>query len=96
MRQMRSMGGQLTFDLAGGVDAGRRFVEATSIARQATSLGGPETLVCHSATTTHVKLTPEELEASGIGEGTVRVSCGLEHVDDLMADFARGLDAAGN
>jgi len=96
VRQMRSMGGQLTFDLAGGVDAGRRFVEATSIARQATSLGGPETLVCHSATTTHVKLTPEELEASGIGEGTVRVSCGLEHVDDLMADFARGLDAAGN
>ncbi|MED5393896.1 MAG: aminotransferase class I/II-fold pyridoxal phosphate-dependent enzyme [Actinomycetota bacterium] len=96
VRQMRSMGGQLTFDLAGGVDAGRRFVEATAIARQATSLGGPETLVCHSATTTHVKLTPEELEASGIGEGTVRVSCGLEHVDDLMVDFARGLDAAGN
>ena len=96
VRQMRSMGGQLTFDLAGGIDAGRRFVEATSIARQATSLGGPETLVCHSATTTHVSLTPEELEASGIGEGTVRVSCGLEHVDDLMADFVRGLDAAGN
>ena len=96
VRQMRSMGGQLTFDLAGGIDAGRRFVEATSIARQATSLGGPETLVCHSATTTHVSLTPEELEASGIGEGTVRVSCGLEHLDDLMADFVRGLDAAGN
>ena len=52
--------------------------------------------MCHSATTTHVRLTPEELEASGIGEGTVRVSCGLEHVDDLMADFVRGLDAAGN
>ena len=96
VRQMRSMGGQLTFDLAGGIDAGRRFVEATAIARQATSLGGPETLVCHSATTTHVSLTPEELEASGIGEGTVRVSCGLEHLDDLMADFVRGLDAAGN
>ena len=96
VRQMRSTGGQLTFELTGGIDAGRRFVEATSIARQATSLGGPETLVCHSATTTHVSLTPEELEASGIGEGTVRVSCGLEHVDDLMADFVRGLDAAGN
>jgi len=94
-RQMRSMGGLLTFDLADGLDAGRRFVEATSIARQATSLGGPETLLCHSATTTHVSLTPEELEASGIGEGTVRVSCGLENVDDLVADFGRGLDAAG-
>ena len=95
VRQMRSMGGLLTFDLAGGLQAGRRFVEATSIARQATSLGGPETLLCHSATTTHVSLTPEELEASGIGEGTVRVSCGLENVDDLVADFGRGLDAAG-
>ncbi len=95
VRQMRSMGGLLTFDLAGGLEAGRRFVEATSIARQATSLGGPETLLCHSATTTHVSLTPEELEASGIGDGTVRVSCGLENVDDLVADFGRGLDAAG-
>jgi cystathionine beta-lyase/cystathionine gamma-synthase len=95
VRQMRSMGGLFTFDLAGGLEAGRRFVEATSIARQATSLGGPETLLCHSATTTHVSLTPEELEASGIGEGTVRVSCGLENVDDLVADFGRGLDAAG-
>ena len=95
VRQMRSMGGLLTFDLAGGLEAGRRFVEATSIARQATSLGGPETLLCHSATTTHVSLTPEELEASGIGEGTVRVSCGLENVDDLVVDFGRGLDAAG-
>ena len=95
VRQMRSMGGLLTFDLAGGLQAGRRFVEATSIARQATSLGGPETLLCHSATTTHVSLTPEELEASGIGDGTVRVSCGLENVDDLVADFGRGLDAAG-
>ena len=95
VRQMRSMGGLLTFDLAGGLEAGRRFVEATSIARQATSLGGPETLLCHSATTTHVSLTPEEMEASGIGEGTVRVSCGLENVDDLVADFGRGLDAAG-
>ena len=94
VRQMRSMGGLLTFDLAGGLEAGRRFVEATSIARQATSLGGPETLLCHSATTTHVSLTPEELEASGIGEGTVRVSCGLENVGDLIADFGRGLDAA--
>ena len=45
------------------------------------------------ATSTHVGLTPEELAASGIGEGTVRVSCGLEHVDDLLDDFSRGLEA---
>ncbi|HAQ21982.1 MAG TPA: Cys/Met metabolism PLP-dependent enzyme [Acidimicrobiaceae bacterium] len=93
LRQMRSMGGLLTFDLIGGSEAGKRFVEATSIARQATSLGGPETLICHSATTTHVSLTSEELAAAGIGEGTVRVSCGLEHVDDLVNDIARAIAA---
>ncbi len=93
-RQMRSNGGLFTFDLAGDVEAGRRFVEATRIARQATSLGGPETLVTHPASTTHVSLTPEEQAESGIGPGTVRVSCGLEHADDLEADLAQALDAA--
>ena len=49
----------------------------------ATSLGGPETLVTHPASTTHVNLTPEELEATGIGPGSIRVSVGLEHPDDI-------------
>lgn len=93
-RQMRSFGGLLTFDLAGGLEAGRRFVESTEVARLATSLGGPETLVTHPASTTHVGLTPEELEASGIGPGTVRLSTGLEHPDDLAADLERALQAA--
>ena len=88
-RQMSLPGGLLTFDLAGGLDAGRVFVEALTIAQLATSLGGPETLVTHPASTTHVNLTPEELEANGIRPGTVRVSVGLEHAADLIDDFAQ-------
>ena len=93
-RQMRGPGGLLTFDVRGGLEGGRRFVESTRIAQLATSLGGPETLVTHPASTTHVNLLPEELEASFIGPGTIRVSVGLEHGDDLVADFLQALDVA--
>ena len=91
-RQMALPGGLLTFDLVDGLQAGCTFVEALHIAQLATSLGGPETLVTHPASTTHVNLTPEELAANGISPGTVRVSSGLEHPDDLVADFAQALD----
>lgn len=91
-RQMTLPGGLLTFDLVGGLDAGRVFVESLEIAQLATSLGGPETLVTHPASTTHVNLTPEELAANGISPGTVRVSVGLEHAGDLLADFAQALE----
>jgi cystathionine beta-lyase/cystathionine gamma-synthase len=91
-RQMRLPGGLLTFDLVGGIEAGVAFVEGLEIAQLATSLGGPETLVTHPASTTHVNLTPEELAANGISPGTVRVSTGLEHADDLLADFAQALE----
>jgi len=94
-RQMRLAGGLLTFDLAGGLEAGRTFVEATRVAQLATSLGGPETLVTHPASTTHVNLTPDELGANGITPGTIRVSVGLEHVDDIVADFAQALAQIG-
>lgn len=94
-KQMSNGGTLVAFDLVGGIEAGRRFVEAVQIAQLATSLGGPETLVTHPATTTHVGLLPDELEASGIGPGTIRVSLGLEHELDLIADFSQALDAAG-
>src|SRR5690606_23870395 len=84
-RQMRLGGGLLTFDLVGGLDAGRRFVEATQLCQLATSLGGPETLVTHPASTTHVNLLPDELEAAGIGPGTIRMSVGLEATEDVLA-----------
>ena len=94
-RQLRLSGGLITFDLAGGLEAGRRFVESTEICQLATSLGGPETLVTHPASTTHVNLLPDELAAAGITPGTVRMSVGLEDVDDLVADLTRALDATG-
>jgi cystathionine beta-lyase/cystathionine gamma-synthase len=93
-RQMRLSGGLITFDLVGGLDAGRRFVESTELCQLATSLGGPETLVTHPASTTHVNLLPEELAAAGITAGTVRMSVGLEDTDDLIADVLAALDAA--
>ena len=93
-RQLRYAGGLITFDVVGGREAGQRFVESTEIAQLATSLGGPETLVTHPASTTHAGLLPEELADAGIGEGTIRLSVGLEHADDLLADLRQALDAS--
>ena len=93
--QMGRMGAMLSFDVAGGIDGGRQFAKGVEIARMAPSLGGPETLITHPASTTHVSLTPAELAASGIGPGTIRVSVGLEHVDDVIADFIHALSAVG-
>jgi cystathionine beta-lyase/cystathionine gamma-synthase len=94
MRQMSGGGTLIAFDVAGGLEAGRCFVESVRLAQHATSLGGPETLVTHPASTTHVNLLPEELAANGIGPGTIRVSVGLEHAEDVIADFTQALDAA--
>ncbi len=93
VRQMDHFGGLVAFDVAGGIEAGCRFVEGTRVAQLATSLGGPETLVTHPASTSHVNLTPDELAAAGIGPGTVRFSAGLEHTDDVVADVLASLDA---
>lgn len=92
--QLQSMGAMLSFDVVGGLEAGSRVVESLRIARMAPSLGGPETLVTHPASTTHVGLNEEELKASGIGPGTIRVSVGLEFAGDLIADFESALGRA--
>jgi cystathionine beta-lyase/cystathionine gamma-synthase len=92
-RQMRAFGGLLSFEVAGGAEAARRFCESVTLARLATSLGGPETLVTAPAQTTHVGLRPEDQAAVGILPGLVRVSVGLEHPDDLIADVDRALRA---
>ena len=90
-RQLMCMPTVVAIDLAGGVDAARTMLDALRIARPATSLGGPETLVCHSATSTHVSLPPEEQAAIGITPGLVRVSIGLEDGDDIIADLSRAI-----
>lgn len=97
-RQMEMFGGLLTFEIeAGGATgqvAGAKFIESVQVARQASSFGGPETLVIHPATTTHAGLSTEELAASNITASTVRVSVGLEHAEDLIADFRNSLELA--
>jgi cystathionine beta-lyase/cystathionine gamma-synthase len=98
-RQMRLPGSQISFDVqpageASADEVGARFVESVEVAFMAPSLGGPETLVTHPASTTHVGLLPEELAANGIGPGTIRVSVGLEHPDDVLADFDQALTHA--
>jgi cystathionine beta-lyase/cystathionine gamma-synthase len=92
-RQMRVAGGLVTFDLRGGLDAGARFVESVQVCRSAPSLGGPETLVTHPASTTHAGLTPEELAEAGIAPGTIRLSAGLEDTADVLADVLMAADA---
>ena len=91
-RQMDLTGGLVTFDLRGGLDAGRRLAEGVRIVQQAASLGGPESLVTHPASTTHANLTAREQRQSGILPGTVRFSAGLEHTDDVVADVTGALD----
>jgi cystathionine gamma-synthase len=89
-RQQQGFGAMLTLDLAGGEPAVRAFLEGLGCFTLAESLGGVESLVAHPATMTHAAMSPEARAAAGIGDGLLRLSVGIEHADDLVAD----LDAA--
>ncbi len=90
-RQMRQSGTVLAFELAGGHEAARSLLDRVGLCRVAASLGGPETLLCHPATSTHVSLTADEQAATGVTPGLVRMSVGLEDPDDLVADLTLAL-----
>jgi methionine-gamma-lyase len=90
----RGFGGMLAFEIEGGVEAGMRFCDALELAWIATSLGGTHTLVGHAASTTHRQMDPAARRAAGIADGLVRVSVGLEDVEDLIEDFQRALEKA--
>lgn len=90
-RILDGYGGVLSFDLAGGFLAAQKFLSSLRGATLATSLGGPETLVLHPASSSHRELDEEALRAAGISPGTIRVSVGLEHYEDLLADFQQAL-----
>jgi cystathionine beta-lyase/cystathionine gamma-synthase len=94
-RQMRQFGTVLAFELSGGVEAVRDFLDRVGLVRRATSLGGPETLACHPATTTHASLTADEQAEVGVTPGLVRLTVGLEDADDLIADLTQALSPAG-
>jgi O-acetylhomoserine (thiol)-lyase len=88
-------GGLVGFELAGGRDAGRRFIDALELFYHVANIGDARSLAIHPATTTHSQLTPEEQHATGVSDGYVRLSVGIEHIDDILADIERGLAAAG-
>ena len=90
-RQMKMPGGMIAFELKGGLDAGRRFMNALSLFSRAVSLGGAESLAQHPASMTHSTYTREERALHDISEGLVRLAVGLEDLDDLLADITQAL-----
>ena len=90
----RGYGGLVSFGLTSGRDGGRRFVEALELFSHLANIGDAKSLAIHNATTTHSQLTPAELEAAGVPEDLVRLSIGIEHVEDLIADLDQALTAA--
>jgi O-acetylhomoserine (thiol)-lyase len=87
-------GGVLTFGIKGGLDAGRRFIEALQVFSHLANIGDAKSLVIHPASTTHQQLTSEERAAGGIGDDLIRLSVGLEDIDDLLWDLERALRAS--
>ncbi len=90
----KGVGAVLSFELKGGVDAGRTFVESLSLFSHLANIGDVRSLVIHPASTTHSQLTPEQQLTAGVTPGLVRLSVGLENIDDLKADLESGLAAA--
>jgi O-succinylhomoserine sulfhydrylase len=90
-RQMKRGGGIVTFGVRGGVAQGRRFLDALHMCSLTANLGDTRTIATHPASTTHSSLTEEERQATGILPGLIRISVGLEHVDDIIADVAQAL-----
>ncbi len=87
-------GGLVGFELAGGSEAGRRFIDSLKLFYHVANIGDARSLAIHPATTTHSQLTPEEQNATGVSDGYVRLSVGIEHIDDILADLSQALDAA--
>ena len=86
--------GILTFGVKGGREAGARFQDALKLVTRLVNIGDAKTLACHPASTTHRQLSKEELEKAGVSEDMIRLSVGIEHVDDLIADLDQALAAA--
>jgi O-acetylhomoserine (thiol)-lyase len=87
--------GILSFGIKGGAEAGARFIDALQMILRLVNIGDAKSLACHPATTTHRQLGPEELATAGVREDMVRLSIGIEHIDDIIADIDQALTAAG-
>ncbi|MGD9666022.1 MAG: O-acetylhomoserine aminocarboxypropyltransferase/cysteine synthase family protein [Synergistaceae bacterium] len=87
-------GGMIAFSVKGGIEAGKKFIEALDLIGHMANLGDSRTIVIHPASTTHSQLTPQQREAAGIGEGLIRLSVGLEDIDDIIGDLSSALLSA--
>ena len=87
-------GSVLTFGIRGGLEAGRKFIDSVELASHLANVGDAKTLVIHPASTTHQQLSEAEREASGVTPDLIRVSVGIEHIDDIKDDFAQAFESA--
>ncbi len=87
-------GALVGFELVGGIEAGRRFIDGLTLLYHVANIGDARSLAIHPASTTHSQLSPEDQLASGVSPGYVRLSVGIEHIDDILADLAQALEQA--
>ncbi|KHD09076.1 O-succinylhomoserine sulfhydrylase [Candidatus Thiomargarita nelsonii] len=90
-RQQKRFGGLVSFEVKGGQEAAWRVIDSTRIMSITANLGDTKTTITHPATTTHGRITPEQRQAAGISDGLIRISVGLEDIEDLQGDLLRGL-----
>ena len=86
--------GILSFGIKGGAEAGAKFIDALKLVVRLVNIGDAKSLACHPATTTHRQLNDDELATAGVSRDMVRLSVGIEHVDDILADIEQALSAA--
>ena len=86
--------GILSFGIRGGREAGARFIDALEMILRLVNIGDAKSLACHPATTTHRQLGADELKAAGVSEDLVRLSIGIEHIDDIIADISQAIEKA--
>lgn len=91
-KQMKNGGGIVSFELKGGLNSGRRFLDNLRLCSRSANLGDTRTIATHPASTTHSKLSETEREEAGISSGLIRISVGLEHIEDIKADIEQALD----
>ena len=91
-KQMRNGGGVVTFEIKGGIESGRKFLNSLQMLSMTNNLGDSRTIASHPASTTHSKLTEVERTSVGITPGLIRISVGLEHPDDILADIIQALE----
>lgn len=90
----RGFGGVLNFEIKGGSEAGKKFINALELVSHLANVGDAKTLAIHPSSTTHEQLSEEEQATSGVTPGLVRLSIGIEHIDDLIADITQALTVA--